>query len=110
MGALLSASGPAKAPVETGKVVQGIDGDPIRARMAGREHKIRLIGVDTLETRHPTKAVEYFGQEASDFTKAKLQDKTVNLLFSPQARRSACEGRQDEARAAWRAQAYLTVR
>ena len=58
MGALLSASGPAEAPVETGKVVRGIDGDPIRARMAGREHKIRLIGVDALETRHPAKAVE----------------------------------------------------
>ena len=75
----LSASGPAEAPAETGKVVQVIDGDTIRTRMVGQEHTIHLIGVDTPETKHPTKAVEYFGREASDFRRANLQGKTVRL-------------------------------
>ena len=37
------------------------------------------MGVDTPETKHPTKAVEYFGREASAFTKAALEGKTVLL-------------------------------
>ena len=31
--------------------------------------KVRLIGVDTPEAVHPRKPVEYFGKEASAFTK-----------------------------------------
>ena len=37
------------------------------------------MGVDTPETKHPTKAVQYFGREASAFTKAALEGKTVLL-------------------------------
>ena len=42
-------------------------------------YAVRLIGVDTPETKHPTKAVQYFGREASAFTKAALEGKTVLL-------------------------------
>jgi micrococcal nuclease len=42
---------------------------------------IRLIGVDTPETVHPSRAVERFGKEASDFTREGLLGKPVYLAF-----------------------------
>ena len=45
----------------------------------GKGYTVRLIGVDTPETKHRTQAVEYFGREASAFTKAHLEGKTVAL-------------------------------
>ena len=56
-----------------------IDGDTIHVRVEGKSRTVRLIGVDTPETVHPTRAVQYFGQEASAFTKAALEGKTVLL-------------------------------
>ena len=56
-----------------------IDGDTIHVRVEGKRYTVRLIGVDTPETKHPTRAVQYFGQEASAFTKAALEGKTVLL-------------------------------
>ena len=56
-----------------------IDGDTIQVRFEGKSYTVRLIGVDTPETKHPTKAVQYFGREASAFTKAALEGKTVLL-------------------------------
>jgi micrococcal nuclease len=43
--------------------------------------KIRLIGVNTPETVHPQKPVEYFGREASDYVKNILKGKKVKLQF-----------------------------
>ena len=56
-----------------------IDGDTIRVRHQGKNYTVRLIGVDTPETKHPTQAVQFFGREASAFTKAALEGKTVLL-------------------------------
>ena len=56
-----------------------IDGDTIQVRVDGDSRTVRLIGVDTPETKHPTKPVQYFGREASAFTKAALEGKTVML-------------------------------
>ena len=56
-----------------------IDGDTIHVRVEGKRYTVRLIGVDTPETKHPTRAVQYFGREASAFTKAALEGKTVLL-------------------------------
>ena len=42
---------------------------------------VRLIGVDTPESVHPKKPVEYFGKEASEFTKKHLEGKTVYLTY-----------------------------
>ena len=61
------------------QVERVIDGDTIRVRFEGKSYTVRLMGVDTPETKHPTKAVEYFGREASAFTKAALEGKTVLL-------------------------------
>ena len=41
--------------------------------------KVRLIGVDTSETRDPRKSVEYFGPEATAFTKSMVEGKRVRL-------------------------------
>ena len=61
------------------RVQRVIDGDTIQVRFDGKTHTVRLIGVDTPETKHPTKAVQHFGREASAFTKAALEGKTVLL-------------------------------
>ena len=61
----------------TARVERVIDGDTIRVRHQGKNYTVRLIGVDTPETKHPTQAVERFGREASAFTKAALEGKLV---------------------------------
>lgn len=55
------------------------DGDTVTVGIYGQGYKTRLIGVDTPETVHPSKPVEFMGKEASDFTKEQLQDKKVWL-------------------------------
>jgi endonuclease YncB( thermonuclease family) len=42
------------------------DGDTI---VLGDDTKVRFVGIDTPETVHPTKPVQYCGKEASDWTK-----------------------------------------
>lgn len=48
---------------------------------------MRLIGVDTPETKHPNKPVEHFGKEAAVFTQRMVNGKRVRLEFDPTARR-----------------------
>src|SRR6056297_913252 len=55
---------------EEAYVVKNVDGDTIKVRINGNEENIRMIGVDTPETVHPSKPVEFYGKEASNFTKA----------------------------------------
>lgn len=43
------------------------------------KERVRMLGVDTPETVHPTKPVGYYGKEASNFTKENLDGKTVWL-------------------------------
>ena len=64
----------------TARVERVIDGDTIRVRHQGNSYTVRLIGVDTPETKHPTQAVEHFGREASAFTKTHLEGKLVALV------------------------------
>ena len=55
-----------------------VDGDTIVVKKIG---KVRLIGVDTPETKHPRKPVEYFGKEASAFTRKMVEGKKVRLEY-----------------------------
>ena len=55
-----------------------VDGDTIIVEGVGR---VRLIGVDTPETVHPNRPVEFFGKEASAFTKRLLEGKRVRLEY-----------------------------
>lgn len=68
----------AKEPVFVSRVV---DGDTIEVINNNAKYKVRLIGIDTPETKHPKKGIEYYGKEASDFTKNYLEGKTVYLEF-----------------------------
>jgi micrococcal nuclease len=63
-----------------------IDGDTIIVNIDGKEERVRLIGVDTPETVHPNKPVEYFGKEASEFTKRMVEGKKVRLEYDWQRR------------------------
>ncbi|OGH84396.1 MAG: hypothetical protein A2261_02235 [Candidatus Magasanikbacteria bacterium RIFOXYA2_FULL_44_8] len=59
------------------------DGDTIKVKIKGKSYIVRLIGVDTPETKDPRKAVQCFGKEASDYTKKKLLNQTVTLISDP---------------------------
>lgn len=61
------------------KVKRVVDGDTIEVILNGEEKTVRLIGVNTPETKHPKKGVEFYGKEASAFTKSSLEGKTVYL-------------------------------
>ena len=58
-----AASGPGAA-----RVTRVVDGDTIEVDLAGHSEKVRLLGIDTPETHHPTKPVQCFGKEASEHT------------------------------------------
>jgi micrococcal nuclease len=55
--------------------VRVVDGDTLE--LDGGE-RVRLIGVDTVDPRRP---VQYFGKEASAFTRRLAQGKTVRLEY-----------------------------
>ena len=67
------------------KVERVVDGDTIIVSFIfddGSKYlkeRVRMLGVDTPETVHPTKPVQYYGKEASNFTKEHLTDKTIWL-------------------------------
>jgi len=62
-------------------VTQVVDGDTIRVGRGWRNTTVLLLGVDAPETVHPDKPMEFFGPEASEFTKKTLKGKKVHLEF-----------------------------
>jgi len=70
----------------TGVVSTVFDGDTIVVDLSGREVTIRLIGVDTPETGRPDTPVQFYGPEASDFTRRTLLGKQVRLEFEAPGR------------------------
>lgn len=72
-------------------VTRVVDGDTVVIELippAGLEssEKVRLIGVDTPETKDPRKPVQHFGPEASEHTRRLVDDKRVLLAFEPALR------------------------
>jgi micrococcal nuclease len=74
--------GPARASAAPGEgtVVAVVDGDTVRVHLGSGTETVRLLGIDTPETVHPTKPVQCFGPEASARTKALLPKGTVVRL------------------------------
>jgi micrococcal nuclease len=60
-------------------VVEVLDGDTIRVARDGGTDTVRLLGIDTPETHHPTKGLECFGPEAASYTQAQLHGRSVEL-------------------------------
>lgn len=60
-------------------VVDVVDGDTFKVSDGTVQKTVRLIGMDTPETRDPRKPVQYYGKEASDYTKDLLLHRHVNL-------------------------------
>lgn len=63
-----------------------VDGDTIIVSIEGKNERVRLIGVDTPETKHPKKRVQYFGKEATAFTKRMVEGKNILLEYDQQHR------------------------
>ena len=63
---------------QTYKVERVVNGDTL---LLTNGERVRLIGVDTPETKHPEKPVEYFGKEACQFTRGLVEGKEVRLEY-----------------------------
>ncbi|MDP8904850.1 MAG: thermonuclease family protein [Chloroflexota bacterium] len=60
-------------------VVRVVDGDTIRVQLDGVEYRVRYIGIDTPETVHPSRPVEWMGREASAANRQLVDGRTVIL-------------------------------
>ena len=65
------------------KVARVIDGDTIELENGER---VRYIGIDTPETKHPDKPIEPFGKEAAAFNDSLVNGKIVRLETDVQVR------------------------
>jgi micrococcal nuclease len=54
-----------------------VDGDTIDISISGKTERVRLIGINTPETKHPTKGIECFGPEASAYLEQLLPKGTA---------------------------------
>jgi len=73
------------APLNDSKhnVLRVIDGDTIEIETEEGSLKVRIIGIDTPETVHPFKPVEFYGPEASQKAKELLEGQTVVIHYDP---------------------------
>lgn len=72
------------ASEEQAKVLKVVDGDTIHVQLSdGKKEKVRVIGIDTPETKDPRKPVQCFGKEASAQMSRLVNGKTVTLERNP---------------------------
>lgn len=83
-----SASPPASSNSTAAQVAFGrnatmisvVDGDTIDVNVGGHRERVRLIGIDTPETKKPNTPVQCYGPEATKFTKSLLPaDEALHL-------------------------------
>jgi micrococcal nuclease len=65
------------------QVLRVIDGDTIVVEKLG---KVRYIGVNTPETHHPFKGMEYYGKEAFAANQKLVANRVVRLKYDVQAK------------------------
>ena len=73
-------------------VTNVVDGDTVTVAKAGGT-TIRIIGIDTPETVHPTEPVECGGPRASSLATSLLTGQRVRLVFDPSQGRTDAYGR-----------------
>lgn len=59
-------------------VLRVVDGDTL---LLADGHRVRLLGVNTPETRHPARPAEPWGVEATEFTRRFVEGRTLSLRF-----------------------------
>lgn len=66
-------------PTTEARVSRVVDGDTIRVAYGGQRYALRYIGIDTPETVHPSRPVEWMGREASAANRQLVDGRTVVL-------------------------------
>src|SRR5690242_20624303 len=77
-GPSLSAPGRERGEL-SGTVVRIVDGDTIYVRLTDGVEKVRYIGIDTPEVRHPTRGEEPGGRAATEVNRRLLGHEPVRL-------------------------------
>ena len=80
MLSLLSILGCEISDTNTGTLISVIDGDTIDVNVNGQTQRVRLIGIDAPETKHPTKQVGCYGMEANRYVNTLLPKGTKVIL------------------------------
>jgi len=57
-------------------MISVVDGDTIDVGVGGHRERVRLIGIDTPETKKPNTPIQCYGPEATKFTKSLLPKDT----------------------------------
>ena len=57
-------------------MISVVDGDTIDVAIGGHRERVRLIGIDTPETKKPNTPIQCYGPEATKFTKSLLPKDT----------------------------------
>lgn len=60
------------------RVLRAVDGDTL---LLENQERVRLLGVDTPETKRPNTPIQPWGPEAAEFTKQHVEGKVVRLEF-----------------------------
>jgi micrococcal nuclease len=67
-------------------VVEIVDGDTIDVEIEGRRERVRYIGINTPETKHPMRGVEPYGPEAAEANTRLVAGQTVQLEWDVERR------------------------
>lgn len=85
---------PALPSVALGRVERVVDGDTFKVRIGAALYTVRALGIDTPETKHPYKPVEWYGPEASDYAERVLAGRAVRLEADASQAERDCYGRE----------------
>jgi micrococcal nuclease len=67
-------------------VVEVVDGDTARMRIAGREESVRYIGIDTPESVIPGERPECFGKRSAALNRSLVEGERVTLVLGAERR------------------------
>jgi micrococcal nuclease len=77
---------PQATPPQTARVVAIIDGDTINVDLQGQRERVCDIGINTPETKHPTRGIEPYGPEAAEANTRLVAGQTVRLELDVEGR------------------------